>query len=920
MFAIAPFRRSLASLAACALCLLLAPRASAQADLVVWGNAGSGLISTAPVGQGLVATAGGIDHFVGLRQDGKLVSWGSDTWGQVSQTPLGSDFVAVSAGNHHSVALRGDGTLVAWGRDSLGQVSGAPGGNLWVEVSASGNNNVALSSSGSLFAWGDDIQCNVTCAPTSGTYKAVAAPHAAIKTDGTIISWGTGFASAPAGGDYKQLSIWNAVRVAVRADGALEAFGNADFFGIFAGLPAGNDFVAVSAGFECALALRQNGDVVAWGKNAAGIISAAPGGGDFTSIPDSFTTTGAVTRNVDCNNNGVIDALDISSGTSFDCNQNGTPDECELANPANDQNNNGVLDECEPDSGLAVPSGLAYVTNPVLIGLPTTPNGPAEAVFTDLPGSPPIPLNVFGGSALVPIPPLTFASAADWTSDLTVRWLNGSGQTESLDWPAAYTWSVPRIFSVAPPAVPYSKNKIIQVAIENNYLTSGVGTATFADGATVAAVAIVKDGLTLISTVSPALSAPGNYPLEFRFEEGGVVEYTRAESGALVHLADGIASMSRIWGDQGGGDTVDFELVGFHPNSPVTVAFGDFEAVGVPTGYSGFSKMTVDSPPSFDWGTVDVRLTQDQAQLGIMQTTSPSAWYYDPPEVFAVSPASGWQTGGLNATVFSEGFAEGDATVWFGGMSTPAVVSKSTGLEQVTFVTPPGLTEGFVDVRVQQGVYDVTLPAAFEYTGPSATQLSPGLGLWYLSHTLTATVEGFNPALPVTARVGDSAPVVGSFINPTTVRFVLPADAVGTAGKQILFVEQGAAQAVLKAAWTALPDLASQVTGSAAAGGAVALRVRSGELGTCYVMASPQTVPDPVPIAGIHYGLLLDASVGQVFGKAQLGAAVPTVSYPFGPGVLQPGATFHVQVLTLEAAHALGTLLSFTNMVSITIP
>lgn len=33
----------------------------------------------------------------------------------------------------------------------------------------------------------------------------------------------------------------------------------------------------------------------------------------------------------DCNNNGVADAVDISSGTSIDCNNNGIPDECDIA-------------------------------------------------------------------------------------------------------------------------------------------------------------------------------------------------------------------------------------------------------------------------------------------------------------------------------------------------------------------------------------------------------------------------------------------------------------------------------------------------------------------------------------------------------------------------------------------------------------
>ena len=51
-------------------------------------------------------------------------------------------------------------------------------------------------------------------------------------------------------------------------------------------------------------------------------------------------------HNLDCNDNGVHDAEDISLGTSFDVNSNGIPDECE------DCNNNGILDDIDIASGM----------------------------------------------------------------------------------------------------------------------------------------------------------------------------------------------------------------------------------------------------------------------------------------------------------------------------------------------------------------------------------------------------------------------------------------------------------------------------------------------------------------------------------------------------------------------------------------
>ena len=53
-----------------------------------------------------------------------------------------------------------------------------------------------------------------------------------------------------------------------------------------------------------------------------------------------FVDAGAMT--VDCNGNGIADAIDICDGTSSDCNGNGVPDECEP-----DCNGNGIPDECD---------------------------------------------------------------------------------------------------------------------------------------------------------------------------------------------------------------------------------------------------------------------------------------------------------------------------------------------------------------------------------------------------------------------------------------------------------------------------------------------------------------------------------------------------------------------------------------------
>jgi len=68
---------------------------------------------------------------------------------------------------------------------------------------------------------------------------------------------------------------------------------------------------------------------------------------DGNGIPDCCDQ-GYACFSLDCNNNGIDDAIDIGNGTSQDCNANGIPDECDLANgDSEDCNSNGTPDECE---------------------------------------------------------------------------------------------------------------------------------------------------------------------------------------------------------------------------------------------------------------------------------------------------------------------------------------------------------------------------------------------------------------------------------------------------------------------------------------------------------------------------------------------------------------------------------------------
>jgi hypothetical protein len=53
---------------------------------------------------------------------------------------------------------------------------------------------------------------------------------------------------------------------------------------------------------------------------------------------------------IDCNSNGIPDAIDIVEGTSQDCQPNDIPDDCDIASgTSQDATGNGIPDECEED-------------------------------------------------------------------------------------------------------------------------------------------------------------------------------------------------------------------------------------------------------------------------------------------------------------------------------------------------------------------------------------------------------------------------------------------------------------------------------------------------------------------------------------------------------------------------------------------
>jgi len=84
--------------------------------------------------------------------------------------------------------------------------------------------------------------------------------------------------------------------------------------------------------------------------NTAEIIARDVGGG--ARIVDGTVDVGAYEARLDCNSNGVVDALDIVAGTSSDCNANAFPDECDTL--VRDCNANATPDVCDIAGGTSI--------------------------------------------------------------------------------------------------------------------------------------------------------------------------------------------------------------------------------------------------------------------------------------------------------------------------------------------------------------------------------------------------------------------------------------------------------------------------------------------------------------------------------------------------------------------------------------
>jgi alpha-tubulin suppressor-like RCC1 family protein len=280
-----------------------------------------------------------------IKTDGTLWIWGNISNGQLGNnnatiaicTPVttfagGTNWKQVSCGNGHVAAIKTDGTLWTWGSNSSGElgtnntidrstpVTTFAGGTDWKQVSCGANHIAAIKTDGSLWTWGRgnfvsgigglgtnsaaNISTPVTTFAGGNNWKQVSSGEfitAAIKTDGTLWVWGRndyfGFTgslgtnsatniSTPVttfagGNNWKQVSANALSMAAIKTDGTLWTWGWNRFGYIgdntiiprctpvttFAG---GTNWKQVSVGMEYMSAVKTDGTLWSWGYNSSG--------------------------------------------------------------------------------------------------------------------------------------------------------------------------------------------------------------------------------------------------------------------------------------------------------------------------------------------------------------------------------------------------------------------------------------------------------------------------------------------------------------------------------------------------------------------------------------------------------------------------------------------------------------------------
>ena len=310
---------------------------------------------------GVTAIAAGDSHTIALK-DGAVLAWGDNGSGQCDiPASANSGVTAIADGGYHTIALK-DGAVLTWGYNDYGQCNSPASANSGVTVIAGGYLHTIALKDGAVLAWGynGNGQCTIPASAKSGvTAIAGGGYHTIALKGGAVLAWGynaqgqcntsasaNSGVTAIAGGGYHTIAL---------KDGAVLAWGYNDFGQCTIPASANSGVSAIAGGYFHTVALK-DGAVLAWGRTYEGQCTISETLGFCTAIAAGGGHSIAI--QIDCNHDGVADAIQTISNPDLDQNHNYELDSCEIANGTEeDCNHNGMLDSFE--QGLNAPVALA---------------------------------------------------------------------------------------------------------------------------------------------------------------------------------------------------------------------------------------------------------------------------------------------------------------------------------------------------------------------------------------------------------------------------------------------------------------------------------------------------------------------------------------------------------------------------------
>jgi len=261
------------------------------------------------------------DNSLGILGDNTIVSKSSP----VQTVASGTNWSKIGSGYSHMAGIKTDGTLWTWGSNQHGElgddtaihrsspVQTVAGGTNWTDVACGYNFTGAIKSDGTLWTFGKNsfgsLGNNSTSTRSSPLQTAAAGTNwrqvacgqwhmAAIKTDGTLWTWGRQFIggqlgdntqvsrSSPVqtvtgGTNWAQVACGRLHTAALKTDGTLWGFGANNrgalgtnsldsFSSPVQTISAGTNWAQVACGYFNTLAIKTDGTLWLWGQNLQG--------------------------------------------------------------------------------------------------------------------------------------------------------------------------------------------------------------------------------------------------------------------------------------------------------------------------------------------------------------------------------------------------------------------------------------------------------------------------------------------------------------------------------------------------------------------------------------------------------------------------------------------------------------------------